>query len=584
MKKAAENSSSLRKLIHMSWRYRGLTLSILLISIALSIATAYRPKLIQQAIDEPISEKNFPFLLHLILWIGLLLFLEGLFQFVLNYFSNVLAQKVISELRVKLFNRLLSFKLDFFNKTPVGLLITRVVSDIETIAGVFSDGILLLFGDLFKILLIIGMMFNIDAQLAIISLLILPNMYWITRYFQRSLRNTFREERLQNAHLNSFSQERISGMMIVQLFNREKLEYKTFERINYQLMQAYFKTIFYFSIFFPIVELLSSVSVSALIGYGAFRAINTADVSSGEIVAFIFFIYMLFRPMNQMSDRFNTMQGGLAGADRIFDLLNQKFETPDEGKLQPIKLKGHILFENVHFSYTPEERVLKGLSLEILPGENVAIVGSTGAGKSTLVQLLARFYDIESGCISIDGHPIKDIALKNLRNHVRVMTQEPFLFNDTIRKNVSMGKSIDLKKIREKARIIGIDNIIMSLPLGYNQNVEERGRLFSIGQRQLLTFLRAQLHPHSILILDEATASTDSYTEDLMYKAMKNLTHKKTSIVIAHRLSTVKKMDKILVINKGILIEQGNHNDLLLKKGYYWKMYNSQISKKKRMN
>lgn len=580
MKKAAANNSSLRKLIQMSWRHRGLTLSILFISIGLSIVTAYRPKLIQQAIDEPISEKNLPFLLHLILWIGLLLFLEGLFQFVLNYFSNVLAQKVISELRVKLFNRLLSFKTSFFNKTPVGLLMTRVVSDIETVAGVFSDGLLLLFGDLLKILLIIGMMFNIDAQLAIISLLIIPNMYWITRYFQRSLRRTFREERLQNAHLNSFSQERISGMMIVQLFNREKLEYKTFKAINYRLMQAYFKTIFYFSIFFPIVELLSSISISALIGYGAFRAVNRGDVSSGEIVAFIFFIYMLFRPMNQMSDRFNTMQGGLAGADRIFDLLNQKFETPDKGKLQPIKLKGHILFEDVHFSYTPGERVLKGLSLEILPGEKVAIVGVTGAGKSTLVQLLARFYDVDSGRISIDGHPIEDIALKNLRSHVRVMTQEPFLFNDTIRKNVSMGKPIDLKKIREKARITGIDDFTKSLPLGYNQNVEERGRLFSVGQRQLLAFLRAQLHSYSILILDEATASTDSYTEDLMYKAMKYLTRKKTSIVIAHRLSTLKKMDKILVINKGLLIEQGNHHDLLLKKGYYWKMYHSQDLKK----
>lgn len=580
MKKTTASGSSLRKLIQMSWCYRELTFSIVLISTTLSIITAYRPKLIQRTIDEPILEKNLPFLLELISWIGLLVFLEGLFQFILNYFSNVLAQRIINKLRTNLFNRLLNFKTAFFNKTPVGLLITRVISDIETVAGVFSDGLLLLFGDVLKILLIIGMMFKIHTQLTMIILLILPNMYWITRYFQRALRRTFREERLQNAYLNSFSQERILGMMTVQLFNREKTEYKTFRNINYQLMQAYFKTIVYFSMFFPIVELLSSISLCALIGYGAFRAINVGDVSSGEIIAFIFFIYLIFRPMNQMSDRFNTMQSGLAGADRIFDLLDQKSESPDKGKLQPENLKGHIIFKNVDFSYNQGEKVLKSLSLEILPGEKIAVVGATGAGKSTLVQLLARFYDPDSGFISIDGYRIEEIALKNLRQHVRVMTQDPFLFNDTIRNNLSLGKPIELSEIREKARIIGIDNFIESLPLQYDQTVKERGKLFSTGQRQLLAFLRAQLHPYSILILDEATASMDSHTENLMYKAIENLTYKKTSIIIAHRLSTVQKMDKIIVIDNGKLIEQGTHSDLLLKKGYYSRLYHAQITKK----
>jgi len=546
--------------------------------ISLAILAAVRPVLLKIIIDDYILHKNSVMLLkYSLLMFGVLLF-EVLFQFLFMFFANWLGQHIIKDLRTQLFERMLRFKMQYFNNSPVGKLVTRVVSDIETIASIFGQGLFVIISDLLKMVVLIGVMFWLDWRLSLIVIGVLPIIVYATKIFQIKIKKTFQEVRNQVSNLNSFVQERITGMKIVQLFTREEIEYKKFVEINDKHKKAHVKTVWYYSIFFPIVDVISSLTLGILVWYGGLRATGSGEEMFGTITSFILISSTLFRPLRQIADKFNTLQMGMVAAERVFNVLDEDAEETDLGKLHADAIKGTIKFKNVLFSYIEGEPVLKRVSFEVKQGETVAVVGATGAGKSTIISLLNRFYTINSGTITIDDIDIYTFTLHSLRSQIGVVLQDVFLFSESIYNNITLNNAaISLEEVKEAAKKIGIHDFIMSLPNNYHYNVKERGSMLSSGQRQLIAFLRVYVSKPAILVLDEATSSIDARSEELIQKATETITQNRTSIIIAHRLATIKKADRIIVMNKGEIVEQGTHQELLQQKGYYSRLYEIQF-------
>lgn len=564
----------LRRLFLIGMKFRTWFVFALVISVLLSVISTYRPYLTMQIVDNDIirlSDRDL--MLKHIYWLVGLVFLETFLNFFLVYFSNFISQNVIRDIREKLYEKLIYFKTSFFDKTPIGQLVTRAVGDVETIATVYTDGFLMVFGDILRIVFVLVMMFNTNTHLSYITLLILPLMVVITRFFQKRLKKAFGEERTWTANQNSFVQERLSGMQLIQVFGREQQEYKKFESINLTLKGALLRTVFIFSLFFPVVELISSLFIGFILFYGGY-----ITITAGVVIAFIQYISMLIRPLRQIADRFNNIQRGIVGAERVLGLMDQDLAIPNHGTFKKEHFEGRITFEDVHFSYDQNQKVLQGISFKVEPGDSVAIVGATGAGKSTIISLITRLYDIESGKITIDGVDVKDYELYCLRSHVGVVLQDVFLFHGTIYENLAFGDdSITLERMQKAAREIEVDEFIQSLPGGYDFEVSERGSSISLGQRQLLSFLRAYLSDPKILILDEATSSIDPQSEKLIQRATEKITQGRTSIIIAHRLSTIQGADKIIVMDSGRIVETGTHQELLALGGYYSSLYKAQI-------
>jgi len=553
---------------------------VMVAAILLSVFSTMTPYLLKVTVDDYIRPKDYQGMVFFVsLMFGALL-LEVIFQFLFVFYANSLGQKIIKDLRVQLFEKITLFKMSYFDKSAVGRLVTRAVSDIETIASIFSQGLFMIIADLLKMFLVIVIMLYVDWRLALIVFSVLPLIIYATRLFQKSMKKAFEEVRLEVANLNSFVQERISGMKIVQLFHRENIEYNNFLQINEKHKKAWLKTVWFNSIFFPIAEISSSVTIGLLVWYGGFNVISGGDVSLGTIFLFIQMSQMLFRPLRQIADKFNTLQMGMVAADRIFKILETQSSIENKGTYTPEVIKGNISIEKLYFSYIPDEQVLNGISLEINAGETIAIVGATGAGKSTIINLLSRFYEFDSGDIKIDGISICDYDLKVLRKHVAVVLQDVFLFADSLYNNITLfNTDISKEQVIKAAKKIGVHDFIKSLPEGYNYNVKERGVMLSSGQRQLIAFLRAYISKPNILVLDEATSSVDSYSEEIIQNAIDTLTQGKTSIVIAHRLATVKNADRIIVMDKGQIVEQGTHKGLLkVPNGFYAKLHEVQFS------
>ncbi|MDB9723376.1 ABC transporter ATP-binding protein/permease [Polaribacter sp.] len=538
------------------------------------------PIILKDAVDLYIANKDSEGLLNSVLLMFGVLILEVLLRFTFIYYANWVGQHIIKDIRAKIFRHILQFRMSYFDKNSVGRLVTRVVSDIETIAAFFSSGVFTIVSDVLQMFAVIAVMFMINWKLAFIAIAVLPVLLYATKVFQKAIKATFQEVRNQVANLNGFVQERVTGMKIVQLFNREKVEYDNFNNINNKHKEAYIKTIWYFSIFFPIAEILSSVGIGLVVWFGSKQVIGGAIPGPGTVMAFVQMAQMLYRPLRQIADKFNQLQMGIVSGERVFKIIDTESSISKNGTIAAENLAGNISFKEVRFSYVAGEEVLKGVSLEVEKGQTVAIVGATGAGKSTIINLINRFYEIDSGTICVDGIPIEKYKLESLRSQVAVVLQDVFLFSDSILNNITLKDArISKKEVEAAAKQIGIHDFIMTLPGCYDYNVKERGAMLSSGQRQLIAFLRAYLSKPSILILDEATSSVDAFAEKMIQYATETITKGRTSIVIAHRLATIKSADKIIVMDKGLIVEEGTHSSLLEREnGYYKNLYDKQFS------
>jgi len=552
---------------------------VMISAIVISILSTLTPYLLKVVVDDYILLKNYQGMQILIGAMIGVLFLEVSFMFLFAFYANWLGQKVIKDIRVKVFEKIIKFKMSFFDKNAVGRLVTRTVNDIETIASIFSEGLFMIIADVLKMFTVLVVMFIINWELTFVVISIFPFLIFATRIFQKSMKVAFEIVRKEVANLNSFVQERISGIKIVQIFNRENIEIENFNQINTRHKDAWLRTVWINSIFFPIAEISTSICIGLLVWYGGFKNLNSGGISLGTLFLFITMSGILFRPLRQIADRFNTLQMGMVSSERIFNIIEDDSHITDKGNLYKNSYKGIIEFKNVSFSYIENELVLDNISFKINPGETFAIVGPTGSGKTTITNLITRFYDFNDGKILIDGNDIKDIKLNNLRNKIGIILQDVFLFADTIYNNITLyNNSISLEEVKKSALELDVHEFIMSLPGGYDFVVSERGSSLSAGQKQIIAFLRVLVNNPDILILDEATSSIDSYSEDLIKKATKKITQGKTSIIIAHRLSTIESADKIIYMENGQILESGNHKELLqIENGKFKKLYKEQL-------
>ncbi|MEY4709222.1 MAG: hypothetical protein RIS28_354 [Bacteroidota bacterium] len=550
----------------------------IVLTIFQSVITAFQPYLYKTVIDSVIIPKQFHLLekwaLILLGW----LLLQAALGFANSYLSESIAQSVILKLRQYVYDHLTRLKLSFYDKTPVGTAVTRSISDIQTITDLFSSGVITIAGDLIQIVVILGCMFYMDVKLTLITLIVVPLLLFAANRFRKGIRDTFQDVRNQVAKLNAFLQERITGMQMVQLFNREKEEMRRFDLINQAHRDANVKSVYYYALFFPIVEVLVATSFALIVWYGSGSLVK-GQIEFGELTAFIMFINLFFRPVRAIADRFNNIQMGIVAADRIFKLIDdvENIEASPETKA-PI-LRGDIQFQNIWFAYQNEEWVLKDVSFHLKPGKTMAIVGATGSGKTTIASLVNQLYTQQKGQILLDDIDIQSMNLTSVRKQIALVLQDVFLFSGSVKDNIRLhNQDIDIEKMIDAARSIGAYEFIEKLPGGFNYNVMERGMTLSLGQRQLISFIRALAFDPRIILLDEATSSIDTETEQLIQKAIDRLLENRTAIVIAHRLSTIAKADEILVLEKGQVIERGNHQSLLQAKGHYAHLYETQIS------
>ena len=552
---------------------------VMFTAILISLLSTLTPYLLKVVVDDYILIKNYEGMQSIILLMMLVLFLEVIFMYLFTFYANWLGQKVIKDLRVNVFEKIVKFKMSFFDKNAVGRLVTRTVNDIETIASIFSQGLFTIIADILKMITVLIVMTIISPELTLVVISIFPVLIFATRVFQKTMKTAFEKVRREVANLNSFVQERISGVKIVQIFNREKVEIDKFNQINIKHRDAWLRTVWINSIFFPIAEISTSICIGLLVWYGGFNNLNGENISLGTLFLFISMSGLLFRPLRQIADRFNTLQMGMVSTERIFNILDDDQQIKDKGELEDSSFKGLIEFKNVSFSYIDNQRVLNNISFKINPGESFAIVGPTGSGKTTITNLITKFYEINTGNILIDGKNIDDYSLETVRNKIGIILQDVFLFADTIFNNITLfNQDIRLEDVENAAKELEIHDFITSLPGGYNFNVSERGTTLSAGQKQLIAFLRVLVNNPDILILDEATSSIDSYSEDLIKNATKKITKDKTSIIIAHRLSTIESANKIIYMENGKIIESGNQKELLgITNGKFKKLYEEQF-------
>jgi ATP-binding cassette subfamily B multidrug efflux pump len=573
------------------WKsYRGLFSIAVICTLILAFLGPVRPKLIGHMVDQYIVKKQDGD--QLLFWtmvvIGILV-LEGVFQFLSAYFSNLFAQSIIRDLRQKLMDHILTFRMKYFDRTPIGSLVTRLIADLEAITDVFSSGMMSVAGDLISLVIVIALMFTTNWELTIMTLIPIPILLISTRVFARVIRGTLQQEQTQVTRLNNFVQERLTGMNLVQLFNRQRAEFEKFERINKSHRQAHISAVWAYSIFFPLVELLSSLSIALLLVWGALKVGGkTADeikTMYGEIVAFILWVHMLYRPIRQLADKFNILQRGTVRAERVFEILDREDQIQNDGKIVNCSFDNNIKINDLFFAYSKEDWVLKNINLEIEKGQTIAFVGATGAGKSSIVNLLGRFYEFQKGEILVGDINLNDIELAYLRRNIAIVLQDVFLFSDTVLNNITLNdKSITREDVIAASKAVGAHDFIMKLPNGYDYEVGERGGVLSSGQRQLISFIRAYVYNPSILILDEATSSVDSESEELIQIATEKLTKGRTSIIIAHRLSTIQNANKIVVLDNGEIMEFGEHIELMKKNGYYKTLFEMQFSKQNNPN